>query len=181
MSAPTFETARLRLRPFADGDRAWSAAQESDARVMAHLRGPQSPEQSRARAERVIAGFTKHGFGFWVVERRAEGDRIGIAGLKLVDTEGAPMQGALEVGWRFGAEHWGRGYAREAAAAVLDHAFGPLGVPHILAFTGIGNAPSWRLMERLGMTRRTDLDFDDPRYPGDPSIAYLIEAERWRA
>jgi RimJ/RimL family protein N-acetyltransferase len=74
---------------------------------------------------------------------------------------------------------WGRGYAAEAARACLDWAWANLGVPRIVSFTTPANEPSWRLMERLGMVRRPDLDFAHPQFPPDHPlsrhITYVIE------
>ena len=47
---------------------------------------------------------------------------------------------------------WGRGYATEAARAVLEYALGPLGLPEVLAEVDEGNAASIAVIERLGMT-----------------------------
>lgn len=174
------ETDRLLLRPFTEADKDWSAEQEACPIVMEHLGGSRPRAEADARVDKMIALQAARGFSFWVLERKAEGDRIGIAGLKLVDAVNAPMAGSLEIGWRLGREHWSQGYAREAASAALDHAFGPLAAPHVLSFTGQPNRASWGLMERLGMTRRPDLDFLDPRF-ADPTIVYLIEAAAWKA
>ena len=50
-----------------------------------------------------------------------------------------------------------------------------------MALTVIGNRPSWRLMERLGMTRRPDLDYEGPIWAETPVIVYAIEREEWQA
>lgn len=51
-----------------------------------------------------------------------------------------------------GARWWGRGYAREAARATLDEAFGPLGLERVIAVTRPENHRSQRVLERLGFT-----------------------------
>ena len=62
--------------------------------------------------------------------------------------------------------------------AFVDHH-----APHVVALTSHANEPSWRLMERLGMERREDLDFDDPRFPPEdnPTILYSLSREAWDA
>ena len=73
--------------------------------------------------------------------------------------------------------------AWKAAVASLDLAFGAYEAPHVLAFTVTQNQPSWRLMQRLGMRRREDLDFIDTRFGPElnPCIVYRIDAEEWPA
>ena len=91
------------------------------------------------------------------------------------------LLGDFEIGWRLREDAWGQGYAREAASASLDAAFGHFGAPHVIAFTVAQNKASWGLMERLGMTRRADLDFFDPCYSAElnPTIVYRIDAADW--
>jgi len=178
------ETDRLILKPMEEEDRAWFRAQATDALVMRHLGGPQTIAAADAKFDSNRALLAEYGFTFWLLVEKAGGERIGICGLKAVDAPGAKVaHGHVEIGWRLSPPWWGKGYAREAASAALDHAFAITGAPAVVAFTSSDNVESWGLMERLGMTRRADLDFDDPRYPPDanPTIVYLIEASQWKA
>ncbi len=70
----------------------------------------------------------------------------------------ARSRACYEVGWRLREDAWGQGYAKEAAIASLDFAFDTLGADRVVAITFPGNEASWGLMERLGMTRRPELD-----------------------
>ncbi|CAN5205355.1 hypothetical protein BH24PSE1_BH24PSE1_09140 [soil metagenome] len=108
---------------------------------------------------------------------------LGFCGLKRVNSPGGEaLHGDFEIGWRLREDSWGQGFAKEAAIASLDLAFGRFGAPHVVALTVKGNESSQGLMKRLGMTRRQDLDFDDPRYPEiNPCIVYRIEAGEWPA
>jgi len=112
---------------------------------------------------------------------KATGDLVGHAGLKRVDHPAAPNQGDFETGWLVREDRWRMGYASEAVRAVIDWAFARHGAPHIVALTSERNVPSWRLMEKLGMQRRSDLDFDDPAYaPEDnPTIQYSLTKKQW--
>ena len=101
-----------------------------------------------------------------------------MCGLKI-GTVG-PIDGEIEIGWRLGETVWGRGYGREAASACLDWAWANLTArDHVFAITVAANSRSWGLMERLGMRRRRDLDFDHPSFaeghPLRPHITYVIE------
>jgi RimJ/RimL family protein N-acetyltransferase len=177
------ETARLLLREWREGDVQLMNEHCNTPAVMRWLGDVQDPAQVEALVARQYALQADHGHCFWVVERREDGAFLGMCGLKKVDAPGGPMPGGMEIGWRFREDSWGRGYAKEAATAALDFAFGRLAARRVVAFTVEGNSASWGLMERLGMVRRPDLDFDDPRYPPDlnPTIVYVIEAAQWRA
>ncbi|MGD0107679.1 MAG: GNAT family N-acetyltransferase [Rhodopila sp.] len=80
-------------------------------------------------------------------------------------------------------EHWGKGYATEAARAVLTHAFGPLGLKEVVSFTVPGNSRSRRLMEGLGMRRNPEDDFDHPNVPAchplRPHVLYRLSHADW--
>jgi RimJ/RimL family protein N-acetyltransferase len=128
---------------------------------------------------RIIPWQEERGFTFWVVERKADDSLLGFCGLKLASDPGSPVEGQVEIGWRLREDSWGQGYAREAASASLDFAFGRLGAPNVVALTVAGNAASRRLMERLGMTRRPDLDYEGPDWADGPVIVYRIEREEW--
>ncbi len=171
------ETERLILRDWRDEDIAPFIRHTNTPNVMRWLGGVQDEaEMKKAFRERVMRWQQERGFTFWVAERRADGALLGFCGIKIADQEGEPIHGLHEVGWRLREDVWGQGYAKEGAIASLDFAFDTLGAERVVALTCEGNAPSWGLMVRLGMTRRPELDFDDPRYPPDlnPTIVYDI-------
>ena len=176
------ETERLVLRDWREEDAEPFIRHTNTPAVMRWLGGVQTEEVARQAIEgRVVRWQRERGFTFWVVERKDDRALLGFCGLKLADTEGSPIEGEHEVGWRLREDAWGQGYAKEAAIASLDHAFGQLGAVRVVAVTYKENGPSWGLMERLGMKRREDLDFDDPRYPElNPTIVYTIAREEWR-
>lgn len=160
-------TPRLLLRHWRDTDLAPWAALNADPEVRAHLGGVLSRERSDASARLFEAELTGRGWGWWAVEVTArgadEGRFIGFAGLDPVDEE-MPFTG-VEAGWRLARSAWGHGYATEAARAVLDHGFGVLALPEILAVTTVGNLRSQAVMRRIGMTRDPADDFEDPTMP----------------
>ena len=176
------ETPRLTLRNWREDDVEPFIRHTNTEPVMRWLGGVKPPEEHREiiRA-RILKWQEERGFTFWVVERRADGELLGFCGLKLASDAGTPVEGQLEVGWRLREDAWGQGYAREAASAALDFAFGRLAAPHVVALTVEGNASSRRLMERLGMTRRPDLDYQGPDWADGPVIVYRIGREEWTA
>jgi len=80
-------------------------------------------------------------------------------------------------------DRWRRGYAEEAMRAVLDWAFTRIAAPHVVALTSHANGGSWKLMQKLGMVRREDLDFADPAFPAEdnPTIQYSLTQEQWES
>jgi len=139
-------------------------AMNADALVMQHFLAPLSAAESAAQYARLEASLAARGFTFWPVIRRADARFLGICGLKD-GAPGTPIEGEMEIGWRFAREAWGQGYATEAARAALAHGFGDPAVARIAAITTLANRPSWRVMERIGMTRATEEDFDHPMMP----------------
>ena len=184
MAETVAETARLRLREWDDEDEARFYAVMNRPEVMRHLGGVQSPEDWRAAYRRVRGFQSDFGHTFWVVEERTTGDILGLCGIKRVNAPGAgDLTDCHEIGWRLRPEFWGKGIAKEAAIASLDLAFGRFEAPHVVALTVPDNQASWGLMERLGMARRSDLDFIDERFGPElnPCIVYRMDAEDWPA
>ena len=175
------ETERLVLRDWRGGDRDLFVRHLNTPAVMRWLGGVQDEATYTAAFDRLETYRRDYGHTFWIVERQTDGELLGFCGLKRVNAPGASCPGDVEIGWRLREDAWGQGYAKEAAAATLDLAFGRFAAPYVVALTVEGNAGSWGLMERLGMTRRADLDYHDPRYGPDlnPTIVYSIAAADW--
>ncbi|MCY1236898.1 Acetyltransferase (GNAT) domain protein [compost metagenome] len=104
-------------------------------------------------------------------------------GLQNVNFE-AHFTPAVEIGWRFVRSHWGQGLASEAAQAALAFVFERLLLAEVVAFTVPANLPSQGLMQRLGMRRDAQSDFEHPRLPvGHPlrrHVLYRIGRDEWR-
>jgi RimJ/RimL family protein N-acetyltransferase len=165
----TIRTERLVMRPWTASDRAPFAALNADPEVMRWFPATLDRDASDAFADRVAAELDERGYGLWAVEVVGGAPFVGYVGLHPATFE-APFTPALEVGWRLAKEHWGRGYAPEAARAALDHAFERLGVDEVVSFTAVGNDKSRRVMEKIGMTRDPAEDFDHPNVAADSPI-----------
>jgi len=170
------ETGRLILRDWREEDVEPFARHTNTPAVMRWLGGVQSDDAIRDMVrDRLMRWQKERGFTFWAVERKSDGELLGFCGIKIADTEGSPIEGAYEIGWRLREDAWGKGYAKEAAIASLDHAFDALGAERVVAITFVQNGPSWGLMERIGMSRRPELDYDDSRFPDlNPTIVYDV-------
>jgi RimJ/RimL family protein N-acetyltransferase len=176
------ETERLLLRNWRTEDFDPFVQATNTPAVMRWLGGVKAPDVLRERlADHFTAWQEERGFTFWALERKADQELIGFCGIKIADDEGSPVFGLHEVGWRLREDAWGRGYAKEAAIASLDFAFDRLDAEQVVALTVIGNEPSWGLMERLGMTRRPELDYQGPEWAETPVIVYAVGREEWKA
>jgi RimJ/RimL family protein N-acetyltransferase len=133
----------------------------------------------RAESDAVVARIRDHfarlGFGLWAVEAPGVADFIGFVGLAVPRFE-AHFTPCVEIGWRLAYEHWRRGYATEAARAVLEFGFRDLAQQEIVSFTTATNLRSRAVMERIGMTRSPGDDFDHPAlaegHPLRPHVLY---------
>lgn len=180
-------TERLILRPPVAEDLPWVLAAMNTASVMRHLAGVRTPEAAAASFAEDIAAFADpDGHRRWTVwlrdgEARA-GERVGRVGLFHLRSPAAPeaIRGQREIGWTFAQAHWGRGYATEAARAVIAHAFGALQLPVLYAQTSDSNAASTRMMQRLGFAFRLELGYVDPDYPPEdnPTTVWSLDAPR---
>ncbi len=172
------DTERLIVRPWRDSDRAPFHAMSCDPEVMATLGPVQTRAESDTAIDRQIAVQGARGYCFWALEDRADGSFLGFCGLKIAPDAIPGIEGAIEIGWRLRRNAWGHGYAREAAAACIDWGWANLADDRIIAITTPSNVRSWGLMERLGMVRRHDLDFDHPALALDdplrPHLTYEV-------
>ena len=180
---PSIRTERLLLRGWRAGDRAPFAALNGDPVVMEHFPGTLDTAESDEMADRIEEFFAEHGFGLWAVEVPGVSDFVGFVGLSIprFETHFTPC---VEIGWRLAREHWGRGYAPEAARAALRFGFERAGLAEIVSFTVPGNLKSRRVMEKIGMHRDPADDFDHPFLPPGHAlrrhVLYRLGAEEWR-
>ncbi|MBW3606845.1 MAG: GNAT family N-acetyltransferase [Actinobacteria bacterium] len=146
MALPIF-TQRLVLRPYVDDDlEQLHAVLYSDVDAMRLLGGPRDLSGTRFALERSMTQQDVSGFSFWPVIERESGLLVGEAGLFPLSPDGPDVA----LGYAFGARWWGRGYATEAARAVIAEAFGPLGMDRLVAITREANHGSRHVLEKLG-------------------------------
>ena len=170
---PGLRTERLALRQWRDDDLGPFAALNADPEVMEHFPATLSRAESDAFVERMRAGIEERGFGLWAVEVVETGEFAGFVGLAEPRFD-AHFTPAVEIGWRLGRAHWGRGYATEAARAAAAFAFDELRLAELVSFTAAVNGRSRRVMERLGMTHDPADDFDHPNVPEGPLRRHVL-------
>ncbi|CAI7975364.1 N-acetyltransferase domain-containing protein [Frankia sp. Hr75.2] len=150
-------TKRLVLTPVADADQAELAAHWTDPDVRRFLfdGAALSPAEISQTVADSAASFAAHGYGLWLVRGRGGHDDhgghgddslVGTAGLRPLEDLG------VEVLYSLSPAAWGRGFATEAARAVVDHALTTVGLPEVLAEVDEGNTASTRVITRLGLT-----------------------------
>lgn len=162
------ETPRLLVRPWVEADRAPFAAMSADPEVMQHLGPLMDRAASDAVVDRMLAMQALLGHCFWALEQRDTHAFLGFCGLKPAPLGISGLTGYPEIGWRLARSAWGQGHASAAARAVLDWGWRQ-GMTRIVAMTVAANTRSQAVMQRIGMQRRPDLDFDHPLLaPGDP-------------
>ena len=145
-------TPRLRLRKLCPDDVAHCYALDCDPPVRefidANLPPASWPEYEAAHRAK-IAGFARFGVaqGFWAAHLL---DETFLGWFHLRPNEHW-FPGELELGYRLHSRFWGRGLATEGALALIQHAFGTLEAPFVIATTLARNVPSRRVLEKAGL------------------------------
>jgi RimJ/RimL family protein N-acetyltransferase len=183
---PELRSERLRLRGWLDRDRAPYAALNADPEVMRHFPATLTPRQSDEMVDRMQAGLTERGFGLWAVERLDTSEFIGFVGVAVPTWHADEITPCVEIGWRLARQHWGNGFAPEAAREVLAFSFERVELPRdeIVSFTTELNLKSQRVMQKIGLRRDIARDFDHPMTPGWAGarhVVYAIDRPAWEA
>lgn len=143
------ETERLTLRRLTVDDAEFVFALLNEPSWLRFIgdKGVRTLEDARAYIENgPLAMYQRFGFGLYVTERRTDGVSMGMCG--LIKRDGLDD---VDIGFAFLPAYWGRGYAFEAAAAVMDYGRNVIGLTRIVAITAPDNESSARLLEKLGL------------------------------
>jgi RimJ/RimL family protein N-acetyltransferase len=173
MRAAIATTARLRLRELDEGDAGFMVELLNQPDFLRFIgdRGVRDIGQARTYLrDGPIASYARHGMGMYVVEPREDGAPVGLCGLVVRDGLPGP-----DIGFAFLPQHYGKGYAFEAARATLQLARGLWALPRVLAIVSPGNARSIALLRRLGLR-----DAGTVTLPGkDEEILLFETTEAW--
>lgn len=180
---PLIETERLLLRQWRPGDKNTFADLNADPVVMRHFPDTLSRRESDAMVDRMSSKLSEQGWGLWATEVVSTGRMIGFVGLSSPGWE-TSFTPCVEVGWRLERGAWGRGYAPEAATAVLAFAFTQVELPNdeVVSFTTEANTNSRRVMDKIGLHHDPTRDFDHPTLPtwsGRRHVLYAIDRGAW--
>jgi RimJ/RimL family protein N-acetyltransferase len=174
-SAPTLTTDRLTLEPYAEHHLDAMAEMFGDAEVTAFT---YLGRQDRAGTAKVLADYRgfhlANGYGMFAILDRMSGDYLGEAGLFVPPTVASADLLALR--YALARPAWGKGIATEASAAVIDDAFGRLDRPAMMAGVVPENAPSIKVMDRLGFSRERAVTVGTHVYD-----IFTLTREAWRA
>ena len=142
------ETERLFLREMTMGDFDALYAVLGDKEIMQHY--PYSFDEERVRSwiERNMKRYTDDGFGLWAVCLKDTGEMIGDCGLTLQNIDGQMLP---EIGYHIRKDQQRKGYAKEAAMAVRDWAFGNTEYPALYSYCKYTNVGSFKTAESIGM------------------------------
>nr|WP_274533514.1 GNAT family N-acetyltransferase [Ensifer sp. LCM 4579] len=171
-------TERLILRPWADKDRSAMTRIYGDAHVRRFYHKMLTAEEANAEIDLAIERARTNGFDLQAAELKGSGELIGMIGLRVLSeaVEAAtPNHPCAEIRWMLAKEHWGKGLAPEGARAWLDYA-GSVGLREVVAFTAKENAPSQRVMEKIGMIYDPAGDYENTKFGEDhwlrPHVVY---------
>jgi len=142
------ETGRLRLRKLTVDDAEFILRLLNEASFIQSIgdKGVRTLEDARSYIlTGPIASYDKFGFGLWLVENRTDGVPMGMCGLLKRDT-----LEDVDIGYALVPEFWSKGFAMEAAAAVLSYGKSEFGMKRIVAIVSPQNDSSIRLLEKLG-------------------------------
>lgn len=143
------ETARLELRRMTPADAPLILALLNDPGFLRFIgdKGVRTLADAAAYIERgPLASYAQHGFGLWLVTLKDGGTAIGMCG--LIKREGLDD---VDLGFAYLPQYGGRGYATEAAAAILHYGRTVLGLPRIVAITAPDNAASINVLQKVGL------------------------------
>jgi ribosomal-protein-alanine N-acetyltransferase len=118
----------------------------------------------------------------WAVEIPNQHKFIGFVGLHTTK-DNMPFSPCVEIGWRLSKQHWGKGYAIEAATKALEYAFNKLNLAEVVSFTTLANIRSMVVMQNIGM-RNSGQNFMHPgievSHPQCEHVLYKIIKSEWQ-
>jgi RimJ/RimL family protein N-acetyltransferase len=163
------ETERLILRYLAADDVEAMFAVIGDPRTMKYYPEPLTRDDAQRWIDRSLERYRTNGYGLFAVVLKSTGEVIGNCGLLRQEVEGEWM---LEVGYHFRRDHWGKGYATEAARGCMEYAFRQLAAAKVISLIVPENVPSRRVAERNGMRAERQVMFHER-----PHLMYSVTRE----
>jgi RimJ/RimL family protein N-acetyltransferase len=164
-------TARLLLRPFQEADTPDLATLLADPEATQHIGGVRSLEETQVAAIRMAEAFRARGFGTLAVVPQHRATCIGYCGVRPLT-----QTCDLEIAFALAREHWGHGYATEAAAACIEATFSALPIDSIVATVYEANHASRRVLEKLGMA---DPHFVFAPWPRERALLVRLARQSW--
>ena len=173
------ETERLIIREWRKSDYQPFYKMSADPEVMAFYPSTLTVQECDEWLLKVKKQVDKNGYCFWALELKESGEFVGFSGLNIPGYE-LPFAACTEIGWRLAKEHWGKGYATEAAKRCIKYGFSELQLEDIFAFAVKDNDKSIAVMERIGM-HDTGRNFEHPHAQLDhlkEHVLFQIESRK---
>ena len=149
------ETERLTMREMGRDDASNLLGIFEDPVAMRYYPSTKGRRETQEWISWNLRSYEEDGIGLWIVESKGSGRFLGECGLTMQEVEGVREP---EVGYHFLREHWGQGFATEAAAASLEYGFDSKGYDRIICLPAADNLPSRRVAERLGMALEREVE-----------------------
>ncbi len=180
------ETPRLILGTWLKTDRDLFREINADPKVMEFFPFRRNHEEADAFLSKLNGMMSKDGLGFYALVLKDTQEPVGFCGLSHPNLPGIFPDDIIEIGWRLATRFWGNGYITEAANALLEQAFSRRDVDIVVSFAVETNHRSTSVMQRLGMSRRRELDFSHPRVPDTHPhlkrhVVYTVSKDEWQA
>jgi len=149
-------TERLLLRPLRKGDKRAVLELQTDARTNLFNPRPPSPGEAVDQFEKWLRHWSEHGYGYVAITETGGDEVIGVGGVQAKEFHGEPV---LNLYYRFRPGSWGKGYASEAAAAIVEWAEREVPERPLLISVSVANEPSLRVVKRLGFTNYVEEEY----------------------
>ena len=152
LGVPALETERMRLRAHRLADFGQIREMWANPIVTKYIGGkPQTEEETWFKFLRVAGFWTHFGYGYWLIEDKASGAVVGEMGFGEFKRDITPsIKGEPEMGWSLAPAFHGKGYASEAAKAVIEWGDDNLSGKRMACIVDIRNVPSIRIAEKCG-------------------------------
>jgi [ribosomal protein S5]-alanine N-acetyltransferase len=164
-----FETSRLLLREFEPADADDLLPILSDPGTMIHYPHPYDRPGVEEWIARNCKRYQDDGVGLWAMDLKSTGKLIGDCGIILQHVEGEQL---YEIGYHLSRDHWGHGFATEAAVACREWAFANRNADRLISLIRPANLPSRRVAERMGMSLWKEVE-----WRGLPHCVYSIRSK----
>lgn len=178
------ETERLILRTWCDDDFDIMLSINQNPHVMEFFPELQGPEKTASLLHGMREQQEKRGYSWYAVVVKQIDTIIGAVGLNYTDFP-CHFSPSVEIGWRLDSLYWGKGYATEAAKAVLKYAFETLNLPEIVSFTASANSRSIQVMKNIGLEHDNKDDFNHPYLEEDSPlkshVLFRLSRERYNS
>lgn len=160
------ESSRLKMRPLLIDDIDMIAPILADPIVTRYIGGPLNPDEAEIQLKHWIEDQRRDGFGFMALIEKSRNHLIGYGGFIPQVIEGKNF---VELGYVIHREHWGCGYATEAALALRDYGFNLIHLKELISIIHADNPSSLHVAEKIGMTLLKSSQIDN-----SPCLIYHI-------